>query len=69
MKLSLYRVNGYVHMPRAIDVPRGMDELYTAVYDRVVGKRSYGISGRYSYSLVNFKRTDKPYDSDRINDN
>ena len=56
-------------MPRAIDVPRGMDELYTAVYDRVVGKRSYGISGRYSYSLVNFKRTDKPYDSDRINDN
>ena len=56
-------------MPRASDVPKGTEELYTVVHDWAVRKKSYGISGRYSSSPVNFKRTEKPNDSDRISDN
>jgi len=65
----LYRANGYVHMPRASGVPRLINKLNTEVNDRLVGKKSNGRSVRYSSSLVNFQRIDKPYDGDRINDN
>ena len=64
----LYRANGYVHMPMASGVPRLIKKLNTAGNDLVVGKKSDGRSVRYSSSLVNFQRIEKPCDGDRIND-
>ena len=65
----LYRVSGYVHMLKARDMPGRMEKLNTAGNDRVAGTKSDGRSTRYTSSLVNFQRIDKPYNGDRINDN